>query len=216
MRIVIAGASDVGRQLLGGLTQDRGHEIAVVDADAQRCEELAAEHDALVIHGDASNPEILEKAQISRADAVVACTNSDAINAVIAMLAHRQAVERIVVVVTTGALRGALHEIGVTDIVAPTMAAVAQIEAVLHGAEPTHLGALMQGDFHLAEMHVGAAGDRTRLDEHALPEGTLAVAHVRDEHMQLVGPTTELREGDMVLALAETQQAARSAHSALQ
>lgn len=34
--------------------------------------------------------------------------------------------------------------------------------------------------------------------------------------MQLVGPTTELREGDMVLALAETEQAARSAHSALQ
>lgn len=215
MRILIAGASPTGRQLLASLTRDSAHEIALVDRDAEVCEQLAAEHDALVVNGDATDPEILDKAQIDRADAVVACTSSDPINTVIAMLAHRQGVERIIVVITTDTMRGALGEVGVTDVIAPTMAAVGQIEAALQGADSTQLGELMQRGLHLAEMHVGEDADRSRLGDHDLPDGALAIAHVRGDELQLARPDIELRAGDVVLALAESEKAARAAHTAL-
>lgn len=216
MRIIIAGASSIGRQLLDSLTQDRGHELVVVDADERRCEELAQEYDALVLHGDAANPEILEKAQITGADAVVAATHSDAINTIVAMLARRSEVERIVVTITTDAMRGALAEIGATDIVAPTMAAVAEIEAALHGAEQTHLGRLLEGGLHLAEMRVGDGADGTRLGDNTLPDATVAVAYLRDDDLKVALPDTELRKGDVVLALSDDERTARKAHQALE
>lgn len=214
MRIIIAGASTIGRQLLDSLTQGRGHELVVIDRDEHRCEELAEEYDALVLHGDAADPEMLGKAQIAEADAVVAATPSDPINTIVAMLARRSEVPRIVVTITTEAMRGALTEIG-TDIVAPTMAAVAQIEATLHGAEQTHLGKLLQGGLHLAEMRVGDGADGTRLRDHSLPRATVAVAYVRDDDLHVAVPDTELRKGDVVLALSDGEKTAREAHGAL-
>lgn len=214
MRIIIAGASAIGRQLLDSLTQGRGHELVVIDTDEDRCEELAQEYDALVLHGDAANPQMLEKAQLAEADAVVAATPSDAINTIIAMLARRNEVPRIVVTITTDALRGALTEIG-TEIVAPTMAAVAQIEASLHGADQTHMGKLLQSGLHLAEMRVGDGADGTRLRDHKLPRATVAVAYLRDDDLNVALPDTELRRGDVVLALSDDEETAREAHEAL-
>lgn len=216
MRVLIAGASEIGERLLRTLTEQRGHAVAVVDLDEDHCEMLAADYDVFVVHGDATDPDILRKAQIDEADAVVACTSSDPINTVVAMLAHRQGVERVIVVVRTGAMRGALLEIGATDIIAPTLAAVAQIETALHGARGTYVAELLQGGLHTAEMIVGPAKDGTRLADHDLPKGTLAVAHVRGDHMQLATPDTELREGDVVVAFAETEKAARLAHPTLE
>lgn len=215
MRVVIAGMSSVGRQVLDNLSGDRGHEVVVVDLDEERCEQIAAEYDALVINGDATDPTILEKAQIRQAAAVVACTHSDPINTVIAILAHRQEVATIIVMLTTGAMHGALREIGVTDIVAPTMAAAAQIEAGLHGAQHTNISELVEGGLHLAEMRVGSSADGTTLGDHKMPKGVLPVARLRDEQMELARSDTELRTDDVVLALTESEKASRSAHSAL-
>lgn len=217
MRVLIAGASPIGRQLLTNLTRQRGHEVAIVDWDEGRCTELSEEHDAFVVHGDATDPDILDKAQISDADAVVAATSADPVNTVIAMLAHRNGVQRIIVTVTTNAMRGALREIGVTDIIAPTMAAAAQIGTSLHGAEHTNeLAEMLQEHLQLVEMHVGGNADGTTLGDHALPDDVLAIAHLRDSDMALAGPATDLREDDVVIALASDEKAARKAHAALQ
>lgn len=215
MRVLIAGIGAVGRQLLTNLAQGDRHELVVVDTDESLCEHLAAEYDALVIHGDATDPEILEKAQIAQADALVASTSSDPINTVIAMLAHRQEVPRIVVTITTGAMRGALEEIGVSAIIAPTMAAAARIQSALHGSEETDLTDLWQAGMQLAEMPVGSEAAGTSLGDHDLPDGTLAIAVHRDDETFVARLDVELREGDVVLALAESEEAAQEVRSAL-
>lgn len=207
MRVIVAGAGALGLQLLRDLSETGEHEIVVVEIDEGRAEELADDSDALVIHGDAADPEILEKAQIDAADALVAVTGSDPINTVLAMLAHRKEVERIVVKLTSNSLRGALEEIGVTDIVAPTMAAAARIEAALHGAAENDLSQIVQGHLQIAEISVGPASHGRTIDDVTIPTGALLVAVVHGDDASLPRPDTRLEEGDVVVAIAESEQA---------
>lgn len=213
MRILIAGLSEIGRGLLNTLTSERDHEVVVVDKDQEVCEHASAEYDAIVVHGDASDPDVLGKAQLAEADAVVITTSSDAVNTVVAMLARRHQVPRIISVAHTDAIRGALEEAGVTDLIVPAKAAITQIEASLHGAEPTHVGRLLEGGLHLAEVGVGSEADGTTLGDHDLPEGTLTAAHLRGDDLQVAHPGAQLAEGDTVFVLANTEKAARDAHT---
>lgn len=80
MRVVIVGLGDIGRELAENLARRRNNELILIDADEKRCERLAGEIDALVLHGDGTDPEILKKAKLEEADALVATTHSDAIN----------------------------------------------------------------------------------------------------------------------------------------
>lgn len=207
MRVIIAGAGLVGGQVLADLTAAGGHELVVVDADADRCDQLAETYDALVVHGDASDPDILENAQIGRADALVATTGSDPVNTVIAMLAHRFGIDKIVVKLTSNALRGALDEIGVTDVVAPTMAAAGMINAALQGVERSDLALLAEGGLQLAEVRIGASFEDQRVDGLDLPTGAMLVAVLHGEQAALATGGTRLSEGDLVLAIATTEEA---------
>lgn len=211
MRVIIAGVGIIGGQLVADLTSAGGRELVLVDTDGSRCEELADEFDALVIHGDAANPEILDKAQITQADAIVATTGSDAVNAVIAMLAHRSGVGKIVVKLTTHALRGALDEIGISDVVAPTVAAAAMIDAALQGVERRDLALLAEGGLELAELQVGSKVDGRHVGDLDIPEQAMVVAVLQQNKSEMARPDTQLSEGDVLLVIAESEDAAEEA-----
>lgn len=215
MRVIIAGAGRVGGQLLADLTSAGGRELVVIDTDQARGEELADAYDALVITGDASDPDILEKAQIDRADALVAATGSDPINTVIAMLAHRFDVDKIVVKLTSNALRGALDEIGVTDVVAPTMAAAAGISAALQGVSRRDLALLAEGGLQLVEVQAGKDTDGRRLGDLEVPQGAMPVAVLHDHEAALATSDTEVTEGDVILTIAIGDEAADEARHQL-
>lgn len=210
MRVIIAGAGDLGLQVLRDLSEAGKHEIVIVEVDEQRAEEVAGEFDALVIGGDAANPDILQKAQIDAADALVAVTGTDAINTVIAMLGHRFHVEQIIVKLTSNSLRGALEEIGVTDIVAPTMAAASRIQASLHGGGGDRRYELIPGRLQIAEITVGRGGAATRIGDLDVPDGVLLVSVARGDDAGLARADTGLEEGDVIIAVAESDDALAS------
>lgn len=215
MRIVICGAGAIGRQVLQDLAGAGGHELVVVECDEGVADNVASRFDALVVHGDATDPDILEKAQIRHADALVALTGSDAINTVIAMLAHRFGLGRIIVRVFSNALRGALEEIGVSDIVAPTMAAAARVEAALHGAARTPLHEIIQGRLQIGELTVGPRDGKT-LGDLGIPDTALAVAVVHGSDALLARPDDQVEEGDVVVIVAETEKALEASRKAVE
>lgn len=215
MRVLIAGAGTLGLQVLRDLSATGDNELVVVEIDEQRAERLADDFDALVINGDAADPEILMKAQIDDADALVAVTGSDPINTVIAMLGHRMEVDRIVVKLTSNSLRGALEEIGVTDIVAPTMAAASRIEAALHGAEENDLSQLISGQLQMSEIAVGDDGDGLTIGEIDLPDDSLVVAVIKGDQAALPRHDTGLEDGDVLVVVAETEDALERCRAAV-
>ena len=88
MRILIVGAGIVGYNLAQELSQE-GHDIAIVDQDAERIRRIADTLDVLAIEGNACLPSVLIKAGIKSAEMIIAVTEKDEINLLSCFLASR-------------------------------------------------------------------------------------------------------------------------------
>ncbi|MEJ2031565.1 MAG: TrkA family potassium uptake protein [Deltaproteobacteria bacterium] len=187
MRIVIVGLGDLGQQLADILSRWENNELVLIDSDQKTCDRLAAELDALVLCGDGTDPEILRKARLAEANALVATTGSDPLNTVIAMLGRRIGVEKIVVKLNNVSLHSACQEIGVDKIIAPKVSAAAEIASVLHGLDKLDFSAAVRGGLRLVEFSAGQAKDK-QLSALDLPEGSLIVSVLQNGQMILPRP----------------------------
>ncbi|SFR49675.1 MULTISPECIES: potassium channel family protein [Halorubrum] len=84
--VVIAGGGRVGFQT-AEILADRGHEVTIIERDERIVSEIADEYVATVIRGDATNPDIIEQADIERADAIAALTGETGLNLAVCLAA---------------------------------------------------------------------------------------------------------------------------------
>lgn len=91
--VIVCGAGEKGSILEAELRGD-GTPVVIIEQDEQRAESLAAEG-ALVLHGDASMPEVLRRAAAPHAAKIVAATGDDHTNLAIAMTASELGVHSI-------------------------------------------------------------------------------------------------------------------------
>jgi trk system potassium uptake protein TrkA len=206
MRVIIVGIGDIGYELARDLTRSGSHELVLIDNDEARCEDLSDEFDAFVLEGDGTHPELLQKALIEESDALVASTNSDALNTVIAMLAKRFGVPTIIVKLKDLGLRAACQEMGVARIIAPSISAAAEIFGALHGFGRPDLSLVTRGGLRFVELEVQGI-DGTSLAELDVPHGVLVLTVVRGEEVLLARGKTRLQQGDLLLLLVENEHA---------
>ena len=88
MRIAVIGAGAVGRSVAREL-REKGHEITVVDraASPARRESMS---DMTWVIGDAAELDTLTRAQVDRADVMVAATGDDKVNLVVSLLSKTE------------------------------------------------------------------------------------------------------------------------------
>lgn len=205
MRVVIVGLGDVGGELVEMLAHERNHELVLIDQDARRCEAMADAHDALVLHGDATDPDILRQAELAVADALVATTGSDALNTVVAMLGRHFGVPRTVVKLNEVGLEGACTEIGVTQIVTPKVSAAAEIRDGLHGIDRIDLSTLALGGMRVFETD-GPEHTPVLVADVGFPRGSLVLSVRRGSQVLFPHPDLELEIGDALLMIAESAE----------
>lgn len=214
MRVIIVGGGDIGRQVIWNLAGAGNDEVVLIDKDREVCDDIAETEDVLVICGDATDPDTLEEAQIDQADALVAATDSDPINTVIAMLGRRYEVPNVVVRLSGTGLRPACEEIGVSAIVAPTIAAAARIQSVLYG-HTVDFSYLAQRGLSLTELSVGSVAEDKTIEELELPKGVLVVSIIRKDEAHLPHGGTQLERGDSVLVLTDERGRLEQARAAI-
>lgn len=86
MRIIIVGLGRMGTELAAQLS-DKENEIVVIDKDPETFDKLNHKFSGQKVTGVGFDKAVLEQANITRADALIACTNSDETNVVIARIA---------------------------------------------------------------------------------------------------------------------------------
>ena len=89
MRVVVAGAGEVGR-FLAGLLSARGADIVLIDSDPDALAAAEAELDVLTLLGDIGHRGVLRKAEVARADGFLAVSGSDTANILRAAMAKTQ------------------------------------------------------------------------------------------------------------------------------
>ncbi len=86
MNIIICGAGRVGFTIAKQLS-DQGHSITVIDQSSDDIQKINEALDVKAIVGKATYPSILEKAEASESDMIIAVTRNDEINMVICQIA---------------------------------------------------------------------------------------------------------------------------------
>ena len=87
MRVVIVGCGRVGGGLAAGLAA-AGEVVAVIDKDPKAFERLGEEFTGQAVEGIGFDRDVLERAGVARADALVAVTGGDNSNVVAARVAR--------------------------------------------------------------------------------------------------------------------------------
>ncbi len=204
MRIIVVGAGDTGMDLARKLGDRQGIDLVLIDSDSKRSELASNELEALVLNGDATDPDILKQAQIAQADVLAVLTGSDPMNTVIAMLGRQFEVKKIMVKLNGLALRSACMSIGVYKIVTPKISAADEMLSAIYGYDRLNLSQLARGGLRLFALGVDKAKGK-KISELELPEGAHIVALLRQNDVRIPHAKTTLEADDELLVLVEKE-----------
>jgi trk system potassium uptake protein TrkA len=218
MRIVVAGAGNIGRHLAQDLNE-RHHEVTLIEQDPQALE-IAREDvsdGVTLLLGDACEPWVLDKADLRAAEVVVAATGDDEDNLVISLLSKQEyGVPHVVARVNHPKNEWLFTETwGVDTAMSPPHVLTALVEESVTVGDLIRLFKLERGQVSLVEMTL--AEDAwiigRPLYELRLPPDSAVVAILREGHVVIPQPETQLVAGDELLAIAtpETEEALRVA-----
>ena len=135
MRVIIAGAGDVGFHLAKLLVQE-DQDIALIDTDADKLK-YAAEHlDIATIRGNSISYTVLEEAAVAKADLLIAATSSEEANISTCIIAkHLGAKRTIARVLNTEFLlkreKLDLERLGIDEIISTETLAAREIKRLL-------------------------------------------------------------------------------------
>jgi trk system potassium uptake protein len=202
MRIIIAGLGSIGTDLADLLIREGSHQLVLIDEDHKLCQDAANNFDALVLEGDGTDPGVLRRAEADQADVLVATTDSDAYNTVIAMLGKQFGVPRIIVKLVGIGLRSACNELGVDAIVSPNISASNDMLSMIHGRGGMDFSFAMSRGARLGEFTVDE-DQVSKLAEIELPKGTLIAAIIRQDKAMIPEGKTTLHEGDTIVVVAQ-------------
>ncbi|MBD3427063.1 MAG: hypothetical protein GF409_07545 [Candidatus Omnitrophica bacterium] len=205
MKIIIVGLGETGSKLAEILTEKKETSLVLIDQDEKRTEEVSETLDAVVLTGDGSDPEVLKEAAIEEADALVATTNQDAINTVIAMVGAQRKVKKIIVKLKSLSLRSACEEIGDVKIISPHISAAREIMQLLQESKEEDISNIIGGKFLLETVDTENNTGKKIL-ELELPEQALILAVTRGNEVLFPKKNTVLEEGDSIAVLSEDRK----------
>jgi trk system potassium uptake protein TrkA len=210
MRVVVAGAGNVGRHLATDLAE-RGHDVTLIEqstATLARAKEEIPESVTTLL-GDACEPYVLDEAKLGQADVIVAATGDDEDNLVVSLLAKQEfAVPRVVARVNHPRNEWMFTEQwGVDAAVSPPHILTALVEEAVTVGDVVRLLKLDRSGAALVELTLqqGSTAVGKPMYELRLPLESAIVAIVREGHVVIPQPETVLVAGDEVMAIAKPE-----------
>lgn len=203
-RVMIAGGSREGLYL-AQLLERRGVECTILDRDRHRCVELAsALPRSLVLHGDATDLELLELEGVAGADAFVSATGNDQTNILSSLLARAAGVGKVVSLIEKFEYLPLIPRVGVDAAVSPRMSAVNAILRYVRRGRVMNVATLKGIDAEAIEYRVEAGMPVTRapLRDLHLPEGARVGIIIRQGDVVVPDGGSRVQAGDEVVVFA--------------
>ncbi|HHP7242679.1 MAG TPA: Trk system potassium transporter TrkA [Cyclobacteriaceae bacterium] len=135
MRIIIAGAGDIGFHLARMLTME-DHDITLIDYNPQVLQYISNHIDIAIVKGSSTSYRVLEEARVSKADLLIAVTSSEETNIATAIIGKNLGAKRTVARISNIEFLHSkekldLKSIGIDEIISPESLAAREIKRLL-------------------------------------------------------------------------------------
>jgi trk system potassium uptake protein TrkA len=202
-RTMIAGGGRIGRYAAMTL-QDKMH-ITLIEENRQRAEELSTMlDDTLIIHGDATDIELLKEEGLQNADAFIGVTDSSETNVLTCLHARRLGVKRTIALVENTGFIDISQDIGIDTIINKKLITASYIARFIVKGDAVSSKWLSGTNAEVIELIVGKWSPATRkpLGDLAIPEGATVGGIVRGRETLLPYRELQLQQGDKVVVFA--------------
>jgi len=127
---IIIGCGRLGANLANTLS-DSGEDVLIIDKNKDSFRKLSPAFGGLTLNGDATDLDVLQEAQISNATAVIAVTNNDNANILVAQIAREIFhIERVIARLYDPEREYVYREFGI-DTICPAVLSVKEIDKIL-------------------------------------------------------------------------------------
>jgi trk system potassium uptake protein TrkA len=207
-RVVIAGGGNIGLRLAQSL--EKHNQVKLIERDARRARKISELlENAIVLHGDAADEELLIEENIDSADVFAALTNSEEANILSAMLAKRLGANKVMALINKPSYTE-LVESSVIDIaISPQTITIGSLLAHVRRGDVVRVHALKRGAAEALEAIVHGDERSSRVvgrtvQQIGLPEGVSIGAVVRGAEVIMAHhDTLVLADDHVILFLAD-------------
>lgn len=202
-KVVIAGGGHVGERLAESI--ESWCQVKVIELDAARCRHLSDHLDSsLVLHGSASDRDLLLEENVDQADLFIAVTNDDDANIMSSLLAKRIGVRKVMALINNPAYVDLMQGGAIDIAISPQLATLSVLLAHVRKGDVVSVHSLRRGAAEAIEAI--AHGDEKsskvvgrKIRDIRLPPGAAISAIIRDDEVIMAEKDTQIASGDHVI-----------------
>jgi trk system potassium uptake protein TrkA len=205
-RVIIVGGGNIGRRLARIIEEeDRDISAMIIERDPEQAKEIAQRlARTTVLNGDAMDPDLLEEANASRADTIIAVTDHDETNILASLLAKRYGTKQAIALVTRPAYASLLQPLDIDVIINPRAITASTILQLIRRGRVRAVHSIGDSFGEIIDIEAmessGIVGKP--LSESKLPHGAIVGAIARDGKVIIPRSDTVIRPGDRVVLFA--------------
>lgn len=206
--ILIIGGFLKARALIFSFLE-QGYRVSVINENYKDCIELSQIDKLNVIHGDGTKPFVLEDANASDFDIVIALTQKDYDNLVICQLCKKKFnIKKSIAVINDPKKTEFFYKLGVDSVVCATNTITAIIEHQALFDEMAMLTPIAEGQISIAEVSIMSDSPviGKKLWEINLPKDVIIGCILHDNKNYVPRGDTRIFEGDLIIIISSNNQ----------
>lgn len=203
-RVMLLGGGRVGLELARMLEREDVQPI-IIERSRARCVALAERLDkALVLHGDATDLDLLQQEGVGQADALVAVTSEDETNLLSSLLAKHLGARKVITLLKRSEYIPLVSRVGIDAAVSPRLSTANRILQHVRGGRILSIAVMDRNKAEAMEMEVvpGSRAVGRRVRDLSLPSGAILGSVERGEEILIPRGDTRIEAGDHLVVFA--------------
>ena len=207
MNIVVVGMGEVGKHIAQYLSKE-SHNVTIIDASASALADAEETMDVLALMGPGGSLDTLRKAEVGKADLVIAVTDDEEVNLLCAYTAKQLGAQKVISRVSSRDYikgeTGFYHNIlGIEMVISPQVLAAVEFQKQVRSIGAVMVENYAENRIELIQLpldeQLKVVGKT--LQEISMPEGTLVGAILRDQTLIIPTGQDELLLNDEVFVI---------------
>ncbi len=208
--IMISGGGNIGLRLAESLENE--YKIKLLEVDKKKASHAAEKlKNTIVLHGDATDEELLSEENIDGSDVFCALTNADEVNIISSMLAKRLGARKVMALINRAAYVDLVQSNTIDIAISPQQATIGSLLAHVRKGDVVVVHSLRRGAAEAIEAiaHGNESSSKVvgkKIQDIELPQGTTIAAIVRGNDVLMVKKKTIIEANDHVILIVSDKK----------
>ena len=218
--IMISGGGNIGLRLAESLENE--YKIKLLELDSKKASHAAEKlKNTIVLHGDATDEELLNEENIDGSDVFCALTNHDEVNIISSMLAKRLGARKVMALINRAAYVDLVQSNTIDIAISPQQATIGSLLAHVRKGDVVLVHSLRRGAAEAIEAiaHGNESSSKVvgkRIQDIDLPQGTTIAAIVRGDNVLMAKKKTIIETNDHVILILSNKKHVKKVESLFQ